>query len=144
MREAPRVSPPMTIVLAIVTPLFGRSLNFTEGMMEENQREEAATSSVERGQAHPRRSSKPATSLRFAELVEMVSILEEYDYDGQLGPYPKQNRLKGKIMDKVRRTLHEKFGLQRSRVQLSTKWSDLKRRNPEDLERIKKVLIRRK
>ena len=134
----------MTIVLAIVTPLFGRSLHFTEGMMEENQREEAATSSVERGQAHPRRSSKPATSLRFAELVEMVSILEEYDYDGKLGPYPNPKRLKGKIMDKVRRTLYDKFGVRMSRVQLSTKWSDLKRRNKEDLETIKKYLLRRK
>ena len=137
----------MTIVLVIGTPLFGRSMHFSEeDIIEETQeRQEAATTIKERGQAHTRkRSRKPATRMTFDEMVEMVAIVEEKDYDCLIGPYRKPKKLKGQIMEKVRRTLHEKFGVQRSRDQLRKRWSDLKIRNPERLETIRRVLIRRK
>ena len=73
----------MTIVLVIDTPLFSRSMQESEDMMEG--RQQAATRQ-ERGQAHPRRSrSYKATNMSFEEMVEMVAVLKKEDYDGKKG-----------------------------------------------------------
>ena len=133
----------MTIVLVIATPLFGRSMHFTEDMMEDTQeRQEAATTSKERGQAHTRSKRRyKAINMAFDEMVEMVAILKKEDYDCLKGPYKNTKKVKAKIKENVQRTLHQKFKVQRSREQLRKRWSDLKRR---ELERIRRVLRRRK
>ena len=114
----------------------------SEHMMEG--RQQAATRQ-ERGQAHTRRSSSyKATNMTFEEMVEMVAILKKEDYDGKRGPYKNPNKMKAQIMEKVRRTLHAKFGVQRSREQLRKRWCDLKIREQDQMGRIRRVLRRRK
>ena len=136
----------MTIVLVIATPLFCLSMHFTEDMMEDTQeRQEAATTSKERCQAHTRSKRRyKATNMAFDEMVEMVAILKKEDYDCLKGPYKNPKKVKAKIIENVQRTLHQKFKVQRSREQLRKRWSDFKRREPEQLERIQRVLRRRK
>ena len=132
----------MTIVLVIDTPLFSQSMQESEEMMEG--RQQAATRQ-ERGQAHTRRSRRyKATNMSFEEMVEMVAVLKKEDYDDKKGPYKNPSKMKAQIMEKVRRTLHAKFRAQRSREQLRKRWSDLKIREPDQIERIRRVLRRRK
>ncbi|PIO14331.1 hypothetical protein AB205_0196900 [Aquarana catesbeiana] len=56
--------------------------------------------------------------MSFEEIVEMVDILKRADYDGKYGPYLNPNLRKAKIMTKVVKRLHRKFGVRRSKDQL--------------------------
>ena len=107
----------------------------------------AINSSQEAGQAQaarrPRRRYK-ASNMAFHEMVEMVSILRREDYDAKHGPHRHPNKVKAAIMEKVIRRLHEKFGECRSREQLRKRWSDLKLREPEQLDKIKRVIRRKR
>ncbi|XP_073467753.1 uncharacterized protein [Aquarana catesbeiana] len=89
------------------------------------------------------RRSKKATNMSFEEMVEMVDILMKTDYDGKHGPYSKPNARKDKIMEKVLRSLHRKFGVRRNKEQLRKRWSDIKLREEDQYRKIKKVLRKR-
>ena len=107
-----------------------------------------ATSSQERSQAEAHTRSRTrrykATNMAFEEMVGMVAILRREDYDGKHGPYKNPNKLKAQIMDNVKRSIRHKFGVHRSREQLHKRWFDLKLRELEQMERIKKVIRRSK
>ncbi|PIO12282.1 hypothetical protein AB205_0037450, partial [Aquarana catesbeiana] len=77
------------------------------------------------------------------EMLEMVDILKKADYDGKYGPYPNPNVRKAKIMAKVVRSLHRKFGVRRSKDQHRKRWSDLKLREHEQYRKIWRVLQKR-
>ncbi|PIO13760.1 hypothetical protein AB205_0023280 [Aquarana catesbeiana] len=62
------------------------------------------------------RSRFKASNMSFGEMLEMVDILKRADYEGK----------KAKIMAKVVKSLHRKFGVRRSKDQLRKRWSDLK------------------
>ena len=81
--------------------------------------------------------------MSFDEMVEMVAILKE-DYDCKNGPYKNPKKVKAQILENVQKTIHRKFGVQRSREQLHKRWSDLKLREPEQMVRIRKVIRRSK
>ena len=82
--------------------------------------------------------------MSFEEMVEMVLIFKAEDYDGRHGPYKYPNKVKAQIMEKVRRSLHRKFGVKRSKEQIRKRWSDLKKREPEQMNRIRRVIRRSK
>ena len=82
--------------------------------------------------------------MTFQEMVEMVQILREEDYDGKHGPYLHPNKLKALIMSKVERRIFRKFGIRRSREQLRKRWSDLKLREQETLQKIRRELRKSK
>ncbi|XP_040195475.1 pleckstrin homology domain-containing family A member 6 isoform X4 [Rana temporaria] len=104
----------------------------------------ASSSSQEAGQAQPgRRTRCRASNMSFHEMVEMVSIFRREDYDANHGPHRHPNKVKASIMEKVIRRLHQKFGKCRSREQLRKRWSDLKKREPQQLAKIKRVIRRR-
>ncbi|PIO09312.1 hypothetical protein AB205_0219010 [Aquarana catesbeiana] len=93
------------------------------------------------------RSGKPrfkASNMSFKEMVEMVEILKNKDYDEKYGPYARPNLRKAKIMAKVVKTLHLSFGVRRSKDQIRKRWSDLKLRKPDQYRRIHKVLKKSK
>ena len=108
----------------------------------------ASSSSEEAGQAQPGRRTRlmrcRASNMSFQEMVEMVSIFRSEDYDANHGPHRHPNKVKAAIMDKVIRRLHRKFGQRRSREQLRKRWCDLKKREPQQLEKIKRVIRRRR
>ena len=78
--------------------------------------------------------------MAFQEMVEMVTIFTKEDYDGKHGPYMHPNKVKADIMAKVIRRLRQKFGQRRSKEQIRKRWSDLKKREPEQLLRIKRLI----
>lgn len=82
--------------------------------------------------------------MTFEEMVEMVLILKAEDYDGRHGPYKYPNKVKAAIMEKVRRSLHRKFGVKRSKEQIRKRSCDLKKREPEQMKRIRRVIRRSK
>ncbi|PIO11293.1 hypothetical protein AB205_0015680 [Aquarana catesbeiana] len=83
-----------------------------------------------------------ATNMAFEEMVEMVSILRREDYDGKKRtiPYTRPNMRKDKIMSSIVTAFEQKFGTKRAKEQLRKRWSDLKTREPEQYQRIKKLL----
>ena len=84
------------------------------------------------------------SNMSFGEMLEMVDMLKKADYDGKYGPYPNPNVRKDKIMAKVVRSLHRKFGVRRSKDQLRKRWSDLKLREHEQYRKIRRVLQKSK
>ncbi|PIO10444.1 hypothetical protein AB205_0055720 [Aquarana catesbeiana] len=84
-----------------------------------------------------------ASNMSFGEMLEMVDILKSADYDGKYGPYPNPNIRKAKIMAKVVRSLHRKFGVRRSKDQLRKRWLDLKLREHGQYRKIRRVLQKR-
>ena len=106
----------------------------------------ASSSSQEAGQAQPARRTRQrcrASNMSFHEMVEMVIIFRREDYDAKHGPYRHPNKVKAAIMEKVIKRLHRKFGKRRSREQLRKRWSDLKKREPQQLAKIQRVIRRR-
>lgn len=77
-------------------------------------------------------------------MVEMVYILEKYDYDGKLKNYLKPNARKDKILEKVLQVLRKKFGVERSKDQLRKRWSDLKHRESDKFACIHKIIKKSK
>ncbi|PIO11457.1 hypothetical protein AB205_0086210 [Aquarana catesbeiana] len=90
-----------------------------------------------------RRRRFKASNMSFGEMLEMVDILKRADYDGKYGPYPNPNVRKAKIMVKVVRSLHQNFGVRRSKDQLRKRWSDLKLLEHEQYRKIRRVLQKR-
>ncbi|PIO10701.1 hypothetical protein AB205_0180970 [Aquarana catesbeiana] len=90
-----------------------------------------------------RRRRFKASIMSFGEMLEMVDILKNADYDGKYGPYPNPNVRKAKIMVKVVKSLHRNFGVRRSKDQLRKRWSDLKLLEHEQYRKIRRVLKKR-
>ncbi|PIO35220.1 hypothetical protein AB205_0082040 [Aquarana catesbeiana] len=109
--------------------------------MVETEQEEEEEKSPEPEMSRSRRRRFKASNISF---VEMVDTLKRADYDGKYGPYPNHNVRKAKIMAKVVKSLHRKFGVWRSKDQLRKRWSDLKIREHDQYRRIRRVLLNSK
>lgn len=81
-----------------------------------------------------------ATAMSTDEMVEMVHLLEKYDYDGRLRNYVKPNARKDQIITKILHVLQKKYGVERCKEQVRKRWSDLKHREHEKLSSIHKIL----
>ena len=139
MRDAPPISTPLTFFLFFSPPLLSPFTHMNNMAAAAPQHPNMPAPEQERAQrsAGPsRRMTYKATNMSFLEMVEMVQILREEDYDGKHGPYEHPNKLKALIMDKVERRIFRKFGIRRSREQLQKRWSDLKLREQETMKRI--------
>ncbi|PIO10393.1 hypothetical protein AB205_0202360 [Aquarana catesbeiana] len=90
-----------------------------------------------------RRKRYKASNMSFGEMLEMVDIMKRADYDGKYGPYPNPNVRKANIMAKVVKSLHQNFGVRRSKDQLRKQWSDLKLREHKQYRKIQRVLQKR-
>ena len=112
-------------------------------MVLEDKQQKMSGSRHEVGQAQATGRSRrryKAKNMAFQEMVEMVTIFTNEDYDGKHGPYLHPNKVKADITDKVIRRLRLKFGERRSREQIRKRWSDLKKREPEQLRAIKRLI----
>ncbi|KAE8623394.1 hypothetical protein XENTR_v10005590 [Xenopus tropicalis] len=70
----------------------------------------------------------------------MLSIMEKKDYDCKGGEYPRPNTRKNHILDLVNHGLEKKFGVSRSKDQLCKRWSDLKLRDRNQLQTIRRII----
>uniref|UniRef100_A0A8C5QXP0 NADH dehydrogenase [ubiquinone] 1 alpha subcomplex assembly factor 4 n=1 Tax=Leptobrachium leishanense TaxID=445787 RepID=A0A8C5QXP0_9ANUR len=103
-------------------------------------REETSSSSHDEPPA-PRK--KRAQNMAFEEMLELVRIFDSTDYDCRKGPYRRKNNArKDRILDKLRTTILEMFGKDRTKDQLRKRWSDLKVREQEQLRRIRRVIAK--
>uniref|UniRef100_A0A8C5QEG1 Uncharacterized protein n=1 Tax=Leptobrachium leishanense TaxID=445787 RepID=A0A8C5QEG1_9ANUR len=106
------------------------------------QKEETSSSSLDE-EVPPAPRKKRAQNMAFEEMLELVRIFDTKDYDCQKGPYrSKNNARKDRILDKLRATILEKFGKDRTKDQLRKHWSDLKVREQEQLRRIRRVIAK--
>lgn len=78
------------------------------------------------------------------EMIDLVYIMEKHDYDGKLQNYYRPNTRKDQILEKVRQLLQKKHGVKRSKDQLRKRWSDLKHREKDQLDKIHRTLAKRK
>eukprot|EP00079_Xenopus_tropicalis_P019577 XP_012809378.1 PREDICTED: uncharacterized protein LOC105945562 [Xenopus tropicalis] len=83
---------------------------------------------------------RKATAMSKQEMVHMVSIMEKKDYDCKSGEYSRPNTRKNHILDIVIHGLERKFGVSRSKDQLRKRWSDLKLRERDQLETIRRII----
>lgn len=73
-----------------------------------------------------------------AEMGEMVLILDREDYDGRRSHITNVNAHKSQVLDMVIERLHGKFGVLRTKDQLRKRWSDLKLREEETLNKLRR------
>ncbi|XP_040203753.1 uncharacterized protein LOC120935759 [Rana temporaria] len=94
----------------------------------------------------PKKAKKPlkATPMSKQEMLELVSFLEKFDYDGKLKTYQKPNARKDRILEKVIQVIEKKHGILRSKDQLRKRWSDLKNREQAQLKKIHVLIEKRK
>ncbi|XP_040195444.1 uncharacterized protein LOC120928407 isoform X2 [Rana temporaria] len=94
----------------------------------------------------PKKAKKPlkATPMSRQEMLELVSFLEKFDYDGKLKTYQKPNARKDRILEKVIQVIEKKHGILRSKDQLRKRWSDLKNREQAQLKKIHVLIEKRK
>lgn len=88
------------------------------------------------------RVKKKATPMSLNEMKTMVKILVKNDYDGRFSNYPRPNTRKDTIMEKVVHVLAKKYGVERTKDQLRKRWSDLKHREEEQLQKIHRMIIK--
>ena len=143
MRDAPPVSTPLTFFVVFSPPLLS-PLTHIDKMAASPQLPNMPAQERAQRSAGPSRRTYKASNMSFLEMVEMVQILREEDYDGKQGPYKHPNKLKGLIMSKVERRIFRKFGIRRSREQLRKRWSDLKLREKETMKRIRREIRKSK
>ncbi|PIO10949.1 hypothetical protein AB205_0061660 [Aquarana catesbeiana] len=138
-----RVTPPAPDVLSSLFPAPFRSAQWGKSTWRRHSRIVliVATRRRRRRKGRIRTRPNPEGDLRtqicmyvFGEMLEMVDILKKADYDGK----------KAKIMAKVVRSLHWKFGVRRSKDQLRKRWLDLKLREHEQYRTIRRVLQKSK
>ncbi|PIO24111.1 hypothetical protein AB205_0186790 [Aquarana catesbeiana] len=134
-----KLRPPLTFFLVYSPPVLVRRsgeehMAETQQMRANYSNEEEEEKSPEPETSRSRRRRFKASNMFFVEKVEMIDILKRADYD----------RKKAKIMAKVVKSLHQNFGVRRSKDQLRKRWSDLKIREHDQYRRIGRVLQKSK
>ncbi|XP_068116271.1 uncharacterized protein [Hyperolius riggenbachi] len=84
-----------------------------------------------------------ASAMSKEEMITMICILDNKDYDGRQAIYHRPNVRKDKIMAKVIRVLRKTHGTKRQKKQLRQRWSDLKNREYDVLTKLRKKIRRR-